>query len=250
MNAPLTIHLDSDAAAGAKTLGAVDKALVILTTVMTSAEPLPLAEVSRRCGLPKPTVHRLLAILCAHNMVTRSGVTYSVQDSAPAARRQGDDVFLALLKNEATPYLVELHNATGATAAVSALVDGSPRHLGQVYGHRGIRVTTAMPAVDVASDMILRAYDTGSNAHAVRDLFEIRRAGIAYGNTSQRGVASMAVPVCGTGTMAPAALSVISRPGGLDPVGASRELRRCAYELTRTLRRMMSATVTASWAAS
>ncbi|HEV8556642.1 MAG TPA: helix-turn-helix domain-containing protein [Actinophytocola sp.] len=223
MNAPLT-------------LSAVDKALVILTVLTTSAEPLPLAEVSRRCGLPKPTAHRLLATLCAHNMITRSGVRY-------LSVRGGDDTFLALLKSESTPYLVELHNTTGATATVSALVNGNVQHLNQVYGHRGIRVTTA-----TAADLVLQAYDPDPTPPTARDLLEIRRAGIASLTTARRGVVSLAVPLCGNGTafQAAAALSIVGRLGGFDPAGASRELRRCAYELTRTLKRFTSTTMVAS----
>jgi IclR family acetate operon transcriptional repressor len=239
------IRMDAEAIECLKVLGAVDKAMVILATVTASAEPLPLAEVSRRSQLPKATVHRLLAKLCAHNMVVRSGDRYSPARHAVHGTR-GDGAFITVLRNESTPYLVELHNATGATATVSTRVAGKVHHVNQVYGHRGIRVIGTV--VPTATDLVLRAYDTVPGPDALGELFDVRRAGIACVTTSRHGVASVAVPLSGNGTVfpLPIALSLVGPISGFDPTSASNELRRAAYELIRTIKRLMLATAIAS----
>lgn len=249
MAASAVIHMGVQGPAHAKGPGAVDKAMIILTAMASSADALTLAEISRRSGLPKATVHRLLGTLCAHDMAARSGTKYFLIPPAVLSDPReccGEDTFLAVLKSESTPYLVELHNLTTATAVLSVLVNGQVHHVNQVYGHRGVRVA-AGSAVPHATRMVLRAYDTASpHSPAARDLSEVREAGIACSGTSQRGVASIAAPLCTNSAFAhtPMALSLVGRGGAFDSAHAARQLRRTAYELARTIKRSVPATTT------
>jgi DNA-binding IclR family transcriptional regulator len=49
--------------------GTVDKAVRVLDALHRAAGPLALAELSARVGMPKPTLHRLLASLASHELV-------------------------------------------------------------------------------------------------------------------------------------------------------------------------------------
>ena len=49
--------------------GTVDKAVRVLEALHRASGPLSLAELSTRVHMPKPTLHRLLASLLAHDLV-------------------------------------------------------------------------------------------------------------------------------------------------------------------------------------
>jgi IclR family transcriptional regulator, acetate operon repressor len=49
--------------------GTVDKAVRVLSALQRARLPTPLAELAAHTGLPKPTLHRLLASLLAHDLV-------------------------------------------------------------------------------------------------------------------------------------------------------------------------------------
>lgn len=252
----MTISLDVDVETQqppATAFGAVDKAMIILSTLAEESEPLSLAELSRRTSLPKTTVHRLLAVLRAHDMIHRAGDRYLRSGAAAGPRRAavpGGSAVLALLRGESTPFLVELHNHTGATASVSVLADRTVRVVNQVFGHRGVRVASSSfvgrpstPATAsstvFAAEKILLAYGPGDPD---RRLTEVRRSGVAFSVAPDAGVSSVAVPVCDNGAafQLPIALSVSGRTGGYDPVRAADHLRHSSYSFARTLRGLLA----------
>jgi IclR family acetate operon transcriptional repressor len=53
--------------------GTVDKAVRVLEALHRALEPLSLAELAARVDMPKPTLHRLLASLLAHDLVEQDG---------------------------------------------------------------------------------------------------------------------------------------------------------------------------------
>lgn len=53
--------------------GTVDKAVHVLSQLFEAGAPVPLAQLAERAALPKPTLHRLLQSLCAHDLVEQDG---------------------------------------------------------------------------------------------------------------------------------------------------------------------------------
>jgi IclR family transcriptional regulator, acetate operon repressor len=53
--------------------GTVDKAVRVLESLSRADSPLALAQLAQRTGMPKPTLHRLLASLLAHDLVEQDG---------------------------------------------------------------------------------------------------------------------------------------------------------------------------------
>src|SRR4051812_49052673 len=63
-------------AAGRSAPGAVDKARAVLWVLTAKGRPMRFAELPRQTGLPKSTVHRLIGILRAHNMIDQRDEAY------------------------------------------------------------------------------------------------------------------------------------------------------------------------------
>lgn len=228
-------------------LTAVDKAMVVLTLLINSDLPLSLTELSRKTGLAKPTVHRVLVALQAHKMVSRFGDRYSPGDQVSCYRKVDTD-FLALLRSESTPYLTELHQLTGQAASVSVLTGSTVYHVNKVYGHRAIQVpspvTRQLSATfsDDAIRRILQAYQVTSDERTLADaslaeeIAEIRRTGIARTDDHAHGITSIAVAVYRSGNAQPVALAVTGRTGRFEPSETAEALRRSAFALARRMR--------------
>lgn len=229
-------------------LTAVDKAMVVLTLLINNDVPLSLTELARKSGLTKPTVHRLLAVLRSHRMVSRLGDKYSPGQQVSSPDRLVDPRLLALLRSESTPYLAELHQLTGETASISVLAGNIVHHVNMVYGHRAVRFpapgTGQQPGVfpDIAISRILGAHrfePVGRPAATALagELSEIRSAGIARSDDHDLGITCVAVPVHGWGgAHPPVALAITGRSGRFEPSVAARALRRSAFALARTVR--------------
>lgn len=220
---------------------AVDKAMVVLTALITSEVALSLTQLSHHTRLAKATVHRVLAVLLAHGMIVRVGDKYSPGEMVRADRGI-DDRFIIPLKHCSTPHLVELHQVTGHTASISVLAGDAPRHVNQVFGHRSPRLPSATPADKflprTAIEQVLRAYQIGSGAGrpclpAADELSEIRRAGLAQVDDPLRKVTSIAVPL--SGLQRPVALALTSHLRQVDTTAVARVLRQAAFTLARTL---------------
>ncbi|MET8759947.1 helix-turn-helix domain-containing protein [Lentzea sp. NPDC004782] len=239
MNMPLETPFDMPHHANSPT-GAVARALVVLAALNSSTRPLSLAELSRRTGLPKSTVHRLLGVLCAYEAATRTRNQYFSHASRPWETSDLENIrrFSALVRQESTPFLVDLHNATGATASVSVLSATGPRHINQIYGHRGLKITTCSSYCTTV-ERVLRAYSTAwdPSDRVEQELLEVRKLGTAHSMDTHRGVASVAVPLHSNGTTFrfSVALSVCARIGQYNVRRATELLRHHSHDLTMTL---------------
>ncbi|WP_152521498.1 helix-turn-helix domain-containing protein [Amycolatopsis decaplanina] len=241
MNASLASKSEEDGFAGGTGHTAVDKAMVVLASLITSEVPLSLTQLSQHTRLAKATVHRVLAALQAHGMIVRAGDKYS-PGGMVQPDRSPEDGFVASLRQHATPYLVDLHQMTGHTASISVLAGESAQLVNQIFGHRTPRlpnvvsVTSRFPRTAIGQ--ILHAYQVGRDiglcaAPDTDRLSEIRRTGLAQVDDVVQKVTTIAVPL--TGVQRPAALAVTGHFKQVNPLIAARALRRAAFEFGRTL---------------
>lgn len=222
-------------------LTSADKALLILTTITMGLETPTLGELCRSTGLTKSTVHRLLAVLCTHKLVTRIGDRYTAYsiDNFGSARQCGIGRLLAVVHDESMPFLVGLYNETQATASVSVLIDNDVHLVSQVFGHQGLRIATPTNATET----VLRAGVASPNADdASGRLAKVRRAGIAFSGDARTGTTDIAVPVCHDVAELPSAiaLSINGRIGQYSPARAANQLRLSAFSFARALLRLPS----------
>ncbi|WP_244162670.1 helix-turn-helix domain-containing protein [Amycolatopsis regifaucium] len=241
MNASLASKSEEDTFAGGIGHSAVDKAMVVLASLITSEVPLSLTQLSQHNRLAKATVHRVLAALLAHGMIVRTGDKY-YPGGMVQPDRSGDDGFVASLRQHATPYLVDLHQMTGHTASISVLADESAQVVNQIFGHRTPRLPNMVSATSrfpqTAIGQVLRAYQVGQDighpsAPTADQLWEIRRIGLAQVDDVVQKVTNIAVPL--TGLQRPAALAVTGHFQQVNPLIAARALRRAAFEFGRRL---------------
>lgn len=240
-------------------LGAVDKAMVVLNAIIADDKPMGLAELTRRTGLAKATVHRLLAILRTHKMIDQHHDRYVPSEQMTDAGGFAHGDYLGLLGRLATPYLVDLHRTTGETVSIGVLNCCEVRYIDRVYGHMSVRTpshrTNRAPAHLTAIGRVLLAdtwpeHDlrTGHHGASLSDtttdlrtkLALVRRSGIAYNREEYVGgvvcVASLVLP--GARSRPPAAICLSGRTRNLDLVGVSEQLRRVARALAVDVRRL------------
>ncbi|WP_159075125.1 IclR family transcriptional regulator [Celeribacter baekdonensis] len=179
-----------------------------------------LIDLTQRSRLSRPTVHRILATLCAENFVQRtedrryrlSSVMYELGLNAPSpvgdperlrpliqglADRCGDTVYLAMRTGDFSHYLLRCEGAYPIrTHVVSA---NQTLHL--VSGHSGRALLAAMPE-DEAEDIITRASrDRSLFGEASPDSFReevenLRERGYGWArDVTFIGVAGLTVPV-------------------------------------------------------
>lgn len=203
----------------------------MLAAVCEAGKPITLTEVARKTGLPKSTVHRLLAELHCHEVVARNAnryelgraMRYLVASRGDDRRRQLCRVLKPLLiaVHVKTQYLVGL----GVAAADSMVEFGdlaySHEYVGQVeHIERASALNTsaagkALLAHDpsLAVNLAMR-WSQGSGSGALpggleAELRRIRRTGVAVNlDDAQVGIVAMAVPLFGASRPPVAALSI------------------------------------------
>ena len=235
------------------------RALTLLTAFGASDVELSLAELARRTGLPKPTVHRLLGELAEWAVVERvpggwrlGMALFEMGNRAP--RQRG-------LREVAAPFLSDLFEATHETVHL-AVADGldvvyldklTTRHGPAV----GSRVGGRMPAHATGVGKVLLAFGPPELAPAVlagglerrtprtvvapgllgRELARIRAQGVAEEHEeSTVGIACVAAPVHDGGPHAVAAISITGWANRLDVNRLGPAVRTAAIGLSRVLR--------------
>jgi IclR family transcriptional regulator, acetate operon repressor len=243
-------------------LGAVDKAMTLLSALIVDGRPMGLAELTRRTGLAKSTAHRLIGILRSHDMIDRHDEAYVPGERLAGIGRPAGDEFLKVLGRAARPYLVELYQATGATTSLGVLNGTEVRYVDRIYGHRSVRTPShrsdRAPAHCTAIGKILLAYSQESS-RLIRDhqplaamtpatitapptlwaeLDVVRRQGIAYSRAEYvDGVVCVAVLVSrATASRPPVAIALSGRIGELDLAAARARLPRTAFSLSTAIR--------------
>lgn len=203
------------------------KAFDVLHTFTHDRPVLTLSEIARRSGMPKSTVHRLLAMLLELQAVEREGRGYKVGIRMFTVGETSADV---RLREFARPHLEQLRRATRQTVHLAVLEGQDAIYLekltsgespltpavigGRMPAHR-TGVGKALLAFRVSSSTSGRGTEPSLPDSAVARLAgtleHVRRHGIAYDHEeAARGLSCVAAPVL-LGGRAVAAVSVAFR---------------------------------------
>lgn len=238
-----------------KTLLNANRALAIIAE---SSEPVPVAEIGLRLGLPRSSASRLMASLREGGLVEQD----------PRTRRYGPGVLAWRLGSRFRPAgydsdlltesLAALSQATGFTSWM-AVLDRTEivllrQHLGRTPSQFAVRLGQTLPAhaTAIGKALLARLPDrtvermfevslpkatpqtVGRRADLIRDLHAVRRRGYALSRQEAfPGVVSVGGSVFGAASTCPLGLS-LSFPGRLGDTGRVAEL------LTEELQRIGS----------
>lgn len=117
----------------------IDRADLILNA-FSGASQLTLAQISRRTGVPRSSVHRMLERLVQLGWLRRDGLQYRLGlrlFELGAAAIQQDR-----LHNVALPYLRELRRITGHTVHLAVLDGADVLYLDKMHGAFGVEIDT------------------------------------------------------------------------------------------------------------
>lgn len=234
------------------------RALALLVSFAAADTELSLAELSRRTGIPKSTVHRLVIELAE----------WGILEQTPAGVRLGMRLFeLGLLaprqrglREAAQPYLDDLHEATRETVHFAVLDGVEVVYLEKLPGRGGpalpSRTGGRMPAYCTGVGKALLAFSPPEvvdaavaaglgrlTPHTVvspallrRELGDIRRSGLAYDREeSTPGVVCVASPVLAADGGPIAALSITGWANRLDPARVASAVRTATLAIGRQL---------------
>ncbi|MDV3223495.1 IclR family transcriptional regulator [Intrasporangium sp.] len=239
--------------------GVLGRTLALLESFDARVSSLSLGELSRRSGLPKSTVHRMVTEMCHERMLEREddgtyrlGLRlFEIGERVPtyrslseAARPIMEDlreatrqrIHLAVLEGVDVVYveivgagLLSIGSRTGgrfpahATGVGKALLAYSPASVVQA------RIDAGLPRLTA------RTITTPGALH--RDLRQARTRGFAQDREeSHVGVSCVAAPVFGTDSRLRAALSITGRTTSIDPAKLGPAVLTAAHTLGRALR--------------
>ena len=231
----------------------------ILATFSGESPRLSLSMISRRCGLPLTTTHRLVGELVAEGLLERdTDGRYQVglrlwQLASLAPRSLG-------LREHALPFLEDLYEATHQHAQLAVLEGTEPVCLERISGHQAVpvvsRVGGRLPVHASGVGLILlahashelqesvldrpllrfTAYTVCDGAQLRRRLSEIRRDGFVISDRAiELTTLSVAAPVRGQDDSVIAALSVVVPYGSAAPQSLVPLVRASARGISRRL---------------
>ncbi|WP_285572360.1 IclR family transcriptional regulator [Actinoallomurus iriomotensis] len=216
------------------------------------------AELARRTGLPKSTVHRITVALAEEGLLERQGSAmrlglrlFEIGQRVPRQR---------VLRDAALPYMTDLREATRQTVHL-AVLEGNEVVYVEILGTPGgpvmpSRVGGRLPAHATGVGKAILAYSPPRVTRAVldgelarlsersviapgllaRELAGIRRDGVAYDyEESGRGIVCAASPVLGPDGEVLGALSVSGWVNRMRPAGVAPAVHTAALALSRTL---------------
>lgn len=236
----------------------VGRACALLEAFTPLDSELSLAELSRRTGIAKATVHRLAGQLAAHGLAeqTPSGVRLGMQlfELGHLALRQRG------LRDAALPYMNDLLEATRETVHLAVLDGAEVVYVEKLSGRRGpqlpSRVGGRMPAHCTGVGKVLLAFSPPAQVAAVfeqglprvtprtvvlpgilrRELSRIRRTGVGFEREeSAAGVVCVASPVLAPDGTALAAVSVAGWSSRLDTERVATAVRTATLAISRQL---------------
>jgi len=242
----------------------VDKLLLILDSIAESGDDsMSLARLSRRTGIPKTTLYRLLGDL------VEPGIIDHVPDGYALGRKLFD--FGAAvpryrqLRDLAGPYLAELAAVSGDTAHLATLRDREVMFIDRVAGRHHIRIPTGagsrLPAACTALGKTLVAYGSPAVREAIvraglrprtrntivlphllaRQLAEIRRDGLAREIEEFRlGVGCIAAPIFDDRGAVSAAISVSGDPGTKRTGPLARRVATVAQQISKEFQSLLA----------
>ncbi|MER7794805.1 IclR family transcriptional regulator [Streptomyces sp. NPDC097640] len=231
----------------------------ILEAFTAEDDTLSLAELVRRTGVAKATVHRLAQELVVWGLLERAGCDYRLGlrlfEIGQRVHRQ------RILRDVAQPYMEDLLLATQETIHFAIHDSLDVVYLEKIFPHRGLseetRVAGRRPLYCTATGKAILAFSPDTLfAEVVRNglkpltrhtvtlpgrlraqLERIREEGIAVEAEEIRlGYASMAVPVLGAHGSLVGALSITAPTYRMDPSKHAAALRTAALGIGRSLR--------------
>jgi len=237
----------------------LSRALTLLSSFEPGDAELSLAELGRRAGIPKPTVHRLVVELSGWRIVERTphGVRLGMrlfELGQLASHQRG-------LREAALPFLGDLYEATHETVHLAVLDGIEVVYLEKLHA-RGApplpsRLGGRMPAYCTGVGKALLAFSPPEVMHAAvanglprrtphtivmpglleREIDAVRARGLAYEHEeSTPGVVCVASPVLGPDGRAVAAISIAGWAASLDTARVGPAVRTAALGLSRHLR--------------
>jgi DNA-binding IclR family transcriptional regulator len=250
----------ADASAGDPS-SVLGKVRLILESFTTDSDELSLAELVRRSGVAKATVHRLAAELVEWGLLERAGTSYRLGlrlfELGQIVPRQ------RILREAALPYMQDLLAATGETIHFAIHEGLDVMYVEKIIGHRGLnqesRVAGRLPLYCTATGKAILAFSPPSLLEEVlsRGLAPVTRytitspavlrmqvertrgEGIAMESEETRlGYMSMAVPVFGRRSALAGAMSITAPTVRMNAARFSGALRAAAAGITRTLQAM------------
>jgi DNA-binding IclR family transcriptional regulator len=217
-----------------------------------------LAELTRRTGLPKPTVLRIAGDLTEQGILERCTSGY----------RLGLRLFMlgervprqSSLRAMALPYLEDLYEATHENVNLGVLHGAEVLYLARVQGHRSsdvvLRVGDTLPAHSTSigkallahapAELVQEVLDAGMTrltprtvtmpGMLLRQLRTVAERGYAVNDEETHvGVVSVAAPVFDASGAAIAAISVTGKSGRVDPHRLAPAIRTATLSLSRRL---------------
>lgn len=191
---------------------------------------------ARRSDLSKSTAFRVLARLEQNGAVERVGTSYRIGSSIRRLGRSEHTASCDLLREVITPFLVDLHAATGATAHLAVLDGTHVLYVNKINGHRSpatrVRIGHVAPAHCTSVGKALLAYRDELVEHVIAgglerrtertitsgtelraELARVRGLGVAFdAQEAMPGLTCVAVGLTGAGTVPVAAISLADAP--------------------------------------
>ncbi|MQY11167.1 Transcriptional regulator KdgR [Streptomyces sp. RB5] len=237
------------------------KALAILRAFGPADSVLPLAELVRRTGLAKPTVHRVAGDLVRHRLLDKTGHGYQLSGGLfeLGLRAAAERTLLEL----AMPFLQDLYERTHETVHLGVREGQEVVYIAKIGGHRQAQAPSRtggrMPLHCTAIGKVLLAYAPQEDWAAVlngplerrtprtvvapgllrRQLTKAVETGVAFEHEeSSPGLVCVAAPVLKPdGTTAVAAISVSGPATRFKPESHATAVRAAATALGSTLAR-------------
>jgi DNA-binding IclR family transcriptional regulator len=125
-------------------LQTVDRTFRLLELLCQSNGGLSLTEISQRSGLPKSTVHRLLAALVGYRLVNQDPVTQHYRPGIKLFELAQQALQGIRLRDEALPELKELCDLTRETVHLAILDDGDVIYIDKEESPQTIRMFSAI----------------------------------------------------------------------------------------------------------
>lgn len=244
----------------AGTSTAAGKMLAILDAFIGSQGTVGLAELAVRTGLPKPTCHRLLAILEDWGGVERTAdrryrLALKIFELGGVVQNR------LRVREAALPFMQDLVVSTREIVNLARLEGHDVLYLERLAGHRALgrcpsRLAGRMPAsctgigkailafsAAEAVDAVLASGLPALTSYSITDadrfraaLAEIRRTGVAYDYQESRlGLACVAAPIFGPRGEVVAGLSVAGGTERLDVTAVTPAVRTAALAVSRGL---------------
>lgn len=237
------------------------KAMAILRAFRIDDRLLPLAELVRRTGLPKGTVHRVAKDLVRHRLLEKTDHGYRLAGGLfELGMRAGAE---RTLLEHATPFLQDLYERTHETVHLGVREGTEVVYIAKIGGHRQARSPSRtggrMPMHCTAIGKVLLAHtDTRTRAavlagplprrtpHTIvapglleQQLTRVLETGIAYEREeSTLGLLCVAAPVLDAdGHTAVAAISVTGPVGRFHPETHEATVRTTAVALASAISR-------------